>query len=297
MWYRFRKPALLAGLLLVLAPPAALACSTCKCGDYSITLLGAEKPYAGRLRTAFDLLARSETQGAGLNARETEELRSTIGLSYAVSDDLTVAAQLPWVRKTLDDGNLASQEAEGFGNIDLIGWWVLHRSGEPVVRHLAGVRFGVRLPTTDQVREGGSRLDIDVQPDAGAIAPNLGGWYRYYRFPWMLTVSGVAFVYGDGHQGFSPGDAYTASLLGQYAINADWALQAGLDARHSGRNRFSGVTDPDSGGTLAALYAGVAARFLGELSISAGAQVPVLDDLNGAQDEDASLRLSLAYDF
>ncbi|MFP5306414.1 MAG: transporter, partial [Gammaproteobacteria bacterium] len=66
MQVRLPLPALAAGILGLSAAAPAQACSTCKCGDYSITLLGVEKPYAGRLRGSFDTLVRSETQGAGL---------------------------------------------------------------------------------------------------------------------------------------------------------------------------------------------------------------------------------------
>jgi len=74
-----------------------------------------------------------------------------------------------------------------------------------------------------------------------------------------------------------------------------WAIM--IDGRYAGRNQFSGVTDPNSGGSLAALQAGVAARFFHELVLSAGIQVPVWDGLNGEQAEQESLRLALAYDF
>lgn len=291
------RAALCATAAVILASPPAQACSTCKCGDYSITLLGTEKPYASRLRGAFDVLVRSETQGTGLGARETEEWRNTLGLSYSLTEDLTLGLQLPWVHKRIEDANLAAQEADGLGDADLIAWWVLHRGGESALRHLAGLRFGARLPTAEEVEENGQKLDIDVQPDAGALAPNLGAWYRYYRFPWLVSLSATYYAYGDGHQDFSPGDAATASVLGQYALDPNWALQAGFDLRHAGKNRHDGATDPNSGGTLGMVYAGAAARFFEELSISAGVQLPVLDELNGAQEEDPALRLSFAYDF
>lgn len=297
MFKIFLRPALVAlGSGLLLAMPAQ-ACSTCKCGDYTITLQGTEKPYAGRLRAAVTSLWREESQGAGLGERRTEEWRSTLGASYSLTDDLTLAAELPWVRKRVSDGNLASQTAEGIGDADLTAWWVLYRSSETVTQHLAGLRLGARLPTSEQVRANGRLVDIDAQPDAGAWAPTLGGWYRHYRFPWMLSVSGAYYAYQDGRQGFAPGDAWVATLLTQYAVSQTWALRAGIDGRYAGRNQFSGVTDPNSGGSLAALQAGVAARFFHELVLSAGIQVPVWDGLNGEQAEQESLRLALAYDF
>lgn len=291
------RAVLCATAAVLLASSPAQACSTCKCGDYSITLLGTEKPYAGRLRAALDTLVRSESQGAGASERETDEWRNTLGLSYSFTENLTLGIQVPWVRKEIRDANLAEQDAQGWGDADLVGWWVLHRGGETALNHLAGLRFGLRLPTSEEIERSGQLLDIDVQPDAGALAPSLGAWYRYYRFPWLLSTSAVYYAYGEGNQGFDPGDAATASVLGQYALDANWALQLGLDLRHADKNRHGGTLDPDSGGTLGMAYAGAAARFFEELSVSAGVQLPLIDALNGAQTEEPALRLSFAYDF
>lgn len=292
-----RRAAACATFAVLAASPPAQACSTCKCGDYSITLLGTEKPYAGRLRAVFDVLARSESQGSGTAERETDEWRNTLGLSYSFTENLTLGVQVPWVRKEIRDANLAEQDAQGWGDADLVGWWVLHRGGDTALNHLAGLRVGLRLPTSEEIERNGQLLDIDVQPDAGALAPSLGGWYRYYRFPWLLSTSAVYYAYGEGHQDFDPGDAASASILGQYALDMNWALQLGLDLRYAQKNRHDGALDDDSGGTLAMLYAGIAARFFEELSVSAGVQLPVLDRLHGDQTEDPALRLSFAYDF
>jgi hypothetical protein len=299
MHFPTRGAAVMAGLAAALLQTPAHACSTCKCGDYTISLFGAEKPFASRFRIGLDYLHRSETQGdPGVFARKTDEQRLLLGLSYNLTEDLSFAVQAPFVRKQISDSNLARQEAEGFGDVDLIGRWTLYREGGISGRHLAGLRFGLRLPTTEQVRDGnGDKLDIDVQPDAGATVPNLGGWYAYFRFPWFVTATATYFSFGDGHQDFSPGDAFVASALGQYGIGQALALQLGVDARHARKNRFSGVTDEDSGGTLAMAFGGVAVRVLDELVISAGVQLPLINDLNGFQEEDPVYRLGLAYDF
>jgi hypothetical protein len=294
-----RGTVIMVGLAAALLQTPARACSTCKCGDYSISLFGAEKPFARRFRVGVDYLHRSEAQGdPGVLARKTDEQRLLLGLSYNLTEDFSFALQAPFVRKQIRDSSLARQDAEGFGDVDLIGRWTLVRKGGVSGRHFAGLRFGVRLPTTEQVRDGnGDKLDIDVQPDAGATAPNLGGWYAYFRFPWFFTATATYFSFGDGRQDFSPGDAFVVSSLGQYGLGQSLALQLGLDARHSQKNRFSGITDNDSGGTLAMAFGGVAVRVLDELVISAGVQLPLIDRLNGFQEEDPVYRVGLVYDF
>ncbi|MGQ0502461.1 MAG: hypothetical protein ACT4P0_07625 [Panacagrimonas sp.] len=275
----------------------AHACSTCKCGDYTINLLGTEKPFSNRFRIGVDTLVRSETQGAGLAQRDTDEWRTLLGLAWSVNENLTLAAQVPWVRKEVENRTLARAQAQGLGDIDLFARYVLYRGGSGSGRHLAGVRLGVRLPTADEVEVDGEKVDIDAQPDAGSTAPNLGGWYAYFRFPWFATASVNYFHFSDGHQDIAPGDAVGASLLGQYGFNQTVAVQLGIDARYAEKNQFSGVDDPDSGGTLAMAYAGVAIRALDELVVNAAIQAPFIEELHGRQQEDPVFRLGLAYDF
>lgn len=288
-----------AAWISAVVSPAALACSTCKCADPTVNLFGTEKPFEQRLRLALDFMSRSETQGdPAVNARQTDEQRMLLGLAWNPTTDLTLIAQLPYVSKRIEDSNRAAQEAHGLGDVDLLARWTLLRSGGGSGSHLAGLRLGVRLPTTEQLRDAdGVLFDIDVQPDAGATAPNIGGWYAHFAFPWFASASVNYLHYGDGHQGFAPGDSALVSLLAQYGLSYTLAVQAGVDARYSERNRFSGVVDEDSGGALAMAFGGVALRLFGELIVSAGVQLPLIDQLNGYQTEDPALRAGLAYDF
>lgn len=288
-------PALLAAAL---APGSAAACSTCKCGDYTLTLLGSEKSFSQRLRLGVDYIVRSESAGAGEEREHTDEWRTLFSAAYGFSEDFSLAVQVPYVRKEIESSEPGHQlRASGLGDIDVVSRYVLYRSGAASGRHLAGLRLGVRLPTSEEIEKHGEPLEIDVQPDAGATAPNFGGWYSYFRFPWFMTTSLNYYRYGDGRQHFEPGDAATGSVLGQYAFGTGAALQLGLDARHAQGNRFSGVDDPDSGGLLATAFTGVALRAFDELLLSAGVQVPVVENLKGEQDEGSTFRFGLVYDF
>lgn len=286
------------GLVLASLGSPALACSTCKCGDPTITLLGSEKAYSGRFRAGLDLLWRSESQGPAGNRQDTEEFRSVLGLAFSPTPSWTLAVQMPWVDKTLTTPSRARQSGSGWGDADLSARYVMWRSGPMSGRHLGGLHGGLRVPSGDTLRDGqGRRLDIDAQPDAGALAPNLGAWYAYHRFPWFVSASALAFAFGDGRQGFEPGDALVASLSAQYGLSPRLALQVGLDGRHAERHHFDGLRDSDSGGSLLMARLGLAARLGSELVTNLAVQIPALDRLHGAQQENPSLRLSLAYDF
>lgn len=296
MNHRLSRAAAAAAALAV-GPSGAWACSTCKCGDNSITLFGSEKPYVNRLRLGLDTLLRSESQGdPAVNQRVTDEWRSSLGLAWNPSTQVSLAVQLPWVHKRIEDSSLSSVEAEGFGDIDLIARWTLWNPGERG-RHLAGLRLGWRLPTSEEITANGQPLDIDVQPDAGASAPNLGVWYGHYRYPWFASAALTGYAYGDGRQGFEPGDALLLNTRLQYAVHPALALHGGIDARLSESNRFSGVVDEDSGGLLANARVGASWRFSSDWVAEAAVQFPVLDQLNGDQHEEPSYVASMAYDF
>lgn len=289
-----------AAAALALAVNPVWACSTCACGDYTITLMGAEKPFGGRFRAALDYAVRSELKGTRgqPDEQDLDEWRTSLGLSYSFGNGLTLAAQVPFVRKRVRNANLQEFETEGLGDMDLLLRWVAFRDQPATPRHLAGLRAGVRLPTSEEVEDAqGQVVDIDAQPDAGAAAPNLGLWYGYYAFPVFVSASAFYLFYGEGRQDFEPGDAAVASLVGQYALGQSVALQLGLDARHTDANRFSGVEDPHSGGFLAMGFAGGVLRFGPDFLIHAGVQVPLVEALDGEQEEKTGVRVGLAYDF
>jgi hypothetical protein len=292
-----RARALLGAALAAAVPLPGQACSTCACGDNTITLMGAEKPFAGRLRAALDYHVRSETFGGGVDYQSIDEDRMVLGLSYSPAPDATLSVQVPYVHKHMKDATLTETDARGVGDTDVTARLVLWRDQPQLSRHLAGLRAGVRLGTSDEVTDSqGNLVDIDAQPDAGAFAPNVGLWYGYYNMPVFVSFSTAYMFYGHGNQGLDPGDALVASLNAQYGTG-NWALQLGLDGRHTGRNRFSGVDDPDSGGTVIALAPGGVLRFGPDFLVHAAVQIPVSRQLNGVQDERTAWRVGVAWDF
>ncbi len=280
-----------------LVSPASWACSTCKCADPTITLLGSEKAFSGRTRLGFDLLWRGDELGSVQNRQKTRETRSTLGVAFSPGERLTLALQVPYVDKTLTLSSLEQQTARGWGDVDVSVRYRLWRSGPMSGRHLLGLRGGVRLPTSESLRDGqNNRLSIDVQPDAGAFATQAGLWYAYHQHPWFLGLSSVYSVYAEGNQQFSPGDVLNLSGTGQYAINPNWALLAGIDTRHAQANTYVSTRDVNSGGDLAMGRIGTALRLGQELVLSLSWQTTLYENLNGEQTESDYVRLSFAYD-
>ena len=76
-----------------------------------------------------------------------------------------------------------------------------------------------------------------------------------------------------------------------------WELIAQLNGRTAARDRLEdGARGENTGGTV--VYAGPGARWHSGIGVSleAAAQIPVLQSLNGDQDEHTTLRMALSVD-
>lgn len=290
--------ALAGATLLIMASPQAQACATCQCGDYTLTLIGVEKSFAGRVRLGVDYLSREEETGSGVGHETLTDNTFQLSASYSFTPDLSLALRLPYSKKESEGATLSHEEAAGLGDADLVAKLTLGRSGETSVRHLWGVQGGLRLPTSSEQKDAaGVPVSTDVQPGAGAWAPSVGVWYGYFRFPRMVYASLVA-TNGDGsgYQGLNPGAALLGTLSGQYALSQQWSLQLGLESRWSGHNRFNGVEDADSGGVAAFIVPGLMWSPMTDVLVHIAGQLPVLDRLNGEQKERGDIRVGIAFD-
>ncbi|EIJ41470.1 hypothetical protein BegalDRAFT_0552 [Beggiatoa alba B18LD] len=282
-----------------LLPAPVLACSTCMAGDPTLSLMGTEKTYTGRLRLSADYLQRQERIGiAGFNQTELTERRLTIGLSYAWNDRLNLAIRLPFVDKNLEYANLATQDSQAIGDIELSTKFTLTPETTDMHRHLWGLIAGIRLPTApEQTDNAGRSLDIDVQTGTGAVVPQLGGWYGYYAFPYFFYSSVVLHYAFEGFEDFQAGEALVLTFAGQYALNHAVALQAGIDARWSAKNQFSDIDDPDSGGFIAFFSPKVMYTITEDVILNLGVQIPMIKQLNGEQTERSIWQAGIVYDF
>lgn len=276
----------------------AHACSTCLCGDPTLTTLGLEKPYEGRARVSLSSLYRVEEIGRkGFNEREITEQRYTLGLSYWPSKTLAVGARLPWTEKTLETANLSEEESSAMGDLELDVRWYGYKNKPNRPSHIAGLQFGLRMPTAEEQKQNREALDFDVQPGAGLWIPNLGAWYGYFSFPWFVNVSMVANIgVGEGHSDYQFGNALNTTFMAQYALNPTVAFQLGFDTRWSGRDEFAGETDKDSGGFIGYISPGIVLSVAEDMQINLNAQLVAIDQLNGDHAEDRLFHVGISYD-
>ncbi len=298
-----RRPPVLVFLWIVawgaLLPRAALACATCLAGDPTLSTLGLEKPYAGRLRVTAGFLHRTETVGvAGLNRKELNETRALLGLAWWPRSRLALGIQVPWVFKHLTRVDTGSERVSAPGDLQVYARYYGWQWGGSRRHHLLAMNAGLRIPTAVEQTADGPPLDFDVQPGTGQWVPSLGLWYALYAYPWFTSLQLTGqWGLGTGFQGYQFGGAVNLSLLGQRALTQRLAIQLALDTRWNGRDDYHGRTDPDSGGYIGFLTPGLVVNLSEDWLVSARVQVPVVDALNGAHEEGIVVRAEVSYDF
>lgn len=284
-------------LLLSSFAPATFGCATCTAGDPTINLMGMERSFAGRLRFGLDYLQRTEDIGiAGVNQTQLTEQRITLNLGYAWNPQLNFSLRVPWVDKHLEYVNLAEQDNQALGDIEIGGKFALFMAEDH--RQQWGISTGLRLPTaSEQTDSQGKKLDIDVQAGTGAWTPNLGVWYGFYEFPYFLYASSTLHYATEGFENFQAGEVLTATITGQYALNKQFAVQFALDSRWSAKNKFGNQTDENSGGMISFISPKLVVMPIMDVVLHLGVQIPLFKQLNGEQHEGSTVQLGVTYDF
>ncbi len=298
MYIRFTLAPLLA-LVLTLVSTPAISCSTCLCGDPTLTTMGAEKPYTGRLRFSVDYLDRSEVSGiSGIDRTQLDEQRTTLGISYWPAERWAVGIRIPFTSKQLTQSNLSQQSTDAIGDVDVDVRYYLWQDQPHRPRHLIGLQGGLRIPLADEETQAGVALDPDIQPGGGLWLASAGIWHGFFNFPWMVYSSAQLNIgLDEGYGEFDYGSSLKLSSTLQYAINYSVALKLGADLRWSGRNSYAGIREDNSGGFIAFVSPGIVLTLAPDLILNTGIQYPAIDNLNGEQEEKTLYRIGLTYDF
>ena len=288
---------ILIALTLLPAAPAR-ACSTCQCGDPTLTIMGTEKPFAGRLRVAAEFRYRTEEVGIiGITGEELAEYRTTFSAAWTPIERLTVGLSVPAVGKKLERANLATEDTFFLGDIELVARGYLWQDREMRPRHLIALVAGVRMPSAPELDDAfGTPLSLDTQPGTGAFIGSAGLSYGLYLHPFSFYASSTGVFAGGGFGAFQAGNAWLNTALVQWAPDFPVALQLGFDSRAAARDETAGVKEPDSGGFIGFLTPGVVFSPAEDLLLAMRVMIPVADALHGNHDEGIAVLAGVTYD-
>lgn len=288
--------ALAAALLLV--APAAFACATCACGDPTLTTMGTEQPFAGRLRLAATMRAWGMTTGeATLEPVTLRELRMDVAASYAPLRWLFLSATLPLQARAVRDVSLARERSWGPGDLELSAKAYVFRDREFSPDHLVSVLVGIELPTSPTVHDAEGRpLSLDAQLGTGSWDPLAGLAYTMFRGEWSFIASATGSLPTRGRMGFRAGASLRNTLGAQYQPHPRWALRLAVDTRLEGASDTLGVRDPDGRGFIGFLTPEVLYSPTTDVIVQAGVRAPVLNLLSGPVRQTPILQAAMVYD-
>ncbi len=288
---------LLASVLLV-PGPRAWACATCACGDPTLTSMGTEQPFSGRLRLSSMLRAWGHTVGRdNEDALRLREARMDVAAAYAPLPWLFLAATLPLQLREVRDVSLARERGWGVGDLEVSAKAFVYQDKDFSPDHLFSVLAGVKLPTAPELRAGdGTLLDLDTQLGSGSVDPLAGVAYQHFRGDWSFLASATGFLPTRGIQGFRAGASVRTTLAAQYQPAPRWAVRLGFDGRLEAAADIDGEKERDGGGFLGYASPDVLFSPATDLVLAAGVRVPFLNGLRGRVDSTPIAMMSVAYD-
>jgi hypothetical protein len=281
------------------APRVASACSTCSCGDPTITSMGTEQSYAGRLRVSLGYSRRADQQGEALvDEEDHEEQRFDLNVAYSPTVWLQLAASLPLLQRDVTEVDLSRDTLRGTGDVEVRARLTAWRDRHFAPHHLLGVSAGMTLPTAGVERDAmGQALDLDHQLGGLAVAPRLGVFYTQLRHPWSIyaSVSATHLVLVAGDERAGDNLAATAAL--QWQPGEAWGLRLALDGKLEDRSKRRHELLADTGGGALFVSPGVIYSPVMDLVFEAQVQLPVVNGLYGRHSESPVVLVATSYDF
>lgn len=267
-------------LLTLLSAAPAWACPTCGCANPALTSIGADQPFANRVRFAAAVRAWAQRDGtAGEDLAELRELRMDLTASWAVVRRVTLQLNVPLQAR--ERTNVSLQRERGFhlGEVELSARVLLVGAEGLRPRHLLSVVATSRFPTAPTlVGPNGVPFAVDAQLGSGAWVPGGGVLSSVFIGDTWSLFNGLLFeVPFEGRYGLRLGPTANLVSSAQYQPWARFGLRAGLDARYELASWERGVAVRSQEGFLLQALAEVVFSPISTVLLTGGARLPLLD--------------------
>ncbi len=254
------------------------------------------------------IVNRASDDPSPLNRDRTAKAAVSV-LGYGVNSKLALFGVLPYRDNELKvkiAGRHISRSASGFGDLTVFGRYTLVQQDRPGRNFRIAPFAGIKAPTgDDNKRDAMGKLPPAAQVGSGSWDPLFGVVGTYQTLDYQID-SQISYQVNTEANNFEAGDVVRLDGSLQYR---SWpkTLGGGVPAFVYGvmeaslvyqqKNRISGRSDDDSGGTRLFVTPGiqyVTRRWISEAAV----QVPVVQNLNGdALENDYIARVSVRFNF
>lgn len=227
----------------------------------------------------------------GMQSQQQNNLQVVV--NYGLTDQLMLMTSIPYTFNRFSQGK-ERFHISGFGDPEVM-----------VVLHL-GTFFsqslniacsgGLRLPLgqTDYENEE-ELLHSHDQIGVGAIAGIFGLQFSHFAGRVPLFFSTSLQVNSTNEHGFRYGNALRFNAAAQHQLSNRFDLITEINGRAASFDKEGITTEPHSGGTVVYFSPGLRFNFTRAFAFRGQAQIPVVEKLNGVQDEKTNLRAGLVW--
>ena len=286
----------LLGVILNVQP--ARACAACGCGDPTLTTVGLEKLFSGRLRISTSAQYRSEHEGNASNPDlQVGEWLINNSTTYAPWRWMVLGITVPLVNREVTFSSGRRQAAFGLGDISTFARVVVWQDSPTLADHIISLQAQMTFPSSPLVSlPDGAAAVSELQTGRGSWVPALGINYSYFGTKMAVFASLNVRIPMGARFGDQAGFTTLGTVLGQIQP-WDWlALQLGIDTRYALPSKSHGETLSDTGGFVAFASPGIAVSPVMDLLLSAMVRIPAIHRYYGEQGDGPMLLLSIAYD-
>jgi hypothetical protein len=245
-----------------------------------MTSMGAEQPFANRVRLAATVRAWQQSQGReGVDLVRLREARVDLTGSWSPTTWFSLSVNVPVQLREQRDPSLAREVGLGSGEVDVAARFVVFGHDRMRPRALVSVIAGARLPTAPTLVDRNRQpLSLDAQLGAGGLAPQLGvSWSGFFGDRWSAMASVLGEVPLPGRFGLQLGPSAVLVSLAQFQPARWFAVRAGLDVRLEAVSVVNGAPDASLSGLLGSALADVVFGLGNRVLLLLGARVPVVD--------------------
>ncbi len=281
----------------------SFACSVCQCGDNlfcpldrqsrendpNLPLLLQPHEFRAKLQNTYLSKSNALDPEEGIGSESLKEFRPSLRLGYGITDQLSVAAELPFSFKTneaTDQEGSTRERSSGLGDLQMSAVWTQPFGFTAAHGYAAGLAVALKLPTgRNNLQRNGERLDEHLQTGTGSYDWQTGVSLSRSAKTTTLFTSVYYKHMGTNSYNYHFGNAVLYNLGLLYHLSHSFTLSAQINGRAAKKDVEGVEAVENTGGSVTYIAPGVKIPLMPSASFLLNVQVPLYQNLYGTQSE------------